>query len=111
MSCRANNAEIGPIILEKTIENIGFTIDVDKLPVKIRYRWRRRSAGHAEGWVMAVPVVGRWVPLRPERGQKKMPPAPVIPRPRPYGDFGIAPLMASEAQLAASCNDSVDKCA
>ena len=37
----------------------------------------------------------------------------VLPRPRirRYGDFCMAPLMASEALSVAACNDLVDKCA
>ena len=48
-------------------------------------------------------------PLR-TRERAKMPPAPVAAD-RPYGDSGIAALMASEALSAAACNDFVDRCA
>jgi hypothetical protein len=50
---RTVDAEKWPILLRNLIENIGFTLDVNKLLVKLRHSRRLRGRGGRSGWCHA----------------------------------------------------------
>jgi hypothetical protein len=47
---RENIVEKWPELIRKSIENIGFTIDANLLPAKLRYRRRLWGGGGQQGW-------------------------------------------------------------